>query len=174
MLYNSRMEQHAPQVVYMERNAPKRVVIRSDGALYVLLLLGTFAAIALGHLLAKRFGINRLYVQIGLYATLLCVGYLIYRTRLIDYVYELTGDALIVKQAVGNRQKQIVSVPFCAIREVGPYRKTEAKPEPRTHHGSRAQTTAVWFERDSELRVVLLCASDALKEKLTEADHAGE
>ena len=173
LLYNTRMEQREPRVIYTERNAPKRVVIRSDGALYAVLLVGTFLLIWLAHRLAARFGVNRLYVQIGLYATLLGAGYWIYRARLIDYVYELTADELIVKQAVGNRQKQIVSVPFSAIREIGPYRETEAKREPRTFHGKRSETTAVRFERDGETRVVLLCASDALKEKLMGAYHAG-
>ena len=167
------MEQKEPRIVYTERNAPKRVVIRSDGALYAVLLLGTFLMIALAHWLASRFGVNRLYVQIGLYATLLGIGYLIYRTRLIDYVYELTDDALIVKQAVGNRRKQIVSVPYSSIREVGPFRKIDAKREPRTFHGAIAQTTAVRFERDGETYVVFLRASDTLKEKLMEAYHAG-
>ena len=61
-----------------------------------------------------------------------------------------------------------------AITEVGPYRKTDAKPDQRTFHGPREKTTAVWYTQNGERRVLCLCASDALKEKLTEAAHAGK
>lgn len=173
-MYNSRMEQKEPRVIYTERNTPKRVVIRSDGALYAVLLLGTLLLIVLAYRLTARLGINRLYVQIGLYAALLGIGYLIYRVRLVEYVYELTDDALIIGQAVGKRQKILVSVPFSAIREIGPYSQTEAKREPRAYHGRRTSATAIRFERDGEERIVLLRASDTLKEKLAEVVSCGK
>ncbi len=173
-MYNSRMEQTEPRVIYTERNTPKRVVIRSDGALYAVLLLGTFLMIVLAYRLTARLGINRLYVQIGLYAALLGIGYLIYRVRLTEYVYELTEDTLIIQQAVGKRQRVLVSVPFSAIREIGPYLQTEVKREPRTYHGRRAFTTAIRFERENEDRIVLLRASDTLKEKLAEVVSCGK
>ena len=174
LMYNSRMEQKEPHIIYTERNTPKRAVIRSDGALYAVLLLGTFLMIVLAYRLTARFGINRLYVQIGLYAALLGIGYLIYRVRLIEYVYELTEDTLIIQQAVGKRQKVLVSVPFSAIRDIGPYSQTGVKREPRTYHGRSATTTAIRFERNGEERVVLLRASDTLKEKLAEVVSCGK
>ena len=166
------MEQQRSRVVYSERNAPKRRIVRSDGALYVLLLIGTFGAIALGYVLSKQLGIRRLYVQLALYAVLLAAGYAIYRLRLIDYLYELTDTEFRVTQAVGSKEKPILAVPLSAITEVGAYRQTDAIAEARTYRGSRDRTTAVWFTADGKTHIVCLNASDRLIEKLTEAAHA--
>ena len=87
-----------PHMVHTERVEPKRRYIRSDGALYVLLLLGAFGVIFLSRVLANRLSIHTLYVQIGLYALLLGTGYAIYRVRLVDYVYELYDTELRVLQ----------------------------------------------------------------------------
>lgn len=174
MLYNSRMEQRRPHIVYTERSEPQRKLIRTDGALYVLLLLGTFAAIVLSRLLADTLDVNRLLVQMVLYAALLGTGYWIYRVRLVDYLYELYDTKLKVIRVVGKKQKPLLSVPLAAVTEVAPYRKTDAKPELQTFHGARDQTTAVWFLRDGERYVLCLNASDTMKEKLAEAVHAKE
>ncbi len=163
-----------PHMVHTERVEPKRRYIRSDGALYVLLLLGAFGVIFLSRVLANRLSIHTLYVQIGLYALLLGTGYAIYRVRLVDYVYELYDTELRVLQAVGAKQKPLVSVPLDAVTKVGPYEKTDVKAEIRTFRGAREQTTAVWFTREGQQFVVCLNASDALKTKLTEAVHAAE
>ena len=161
-----------PHIIHTERTEPKRKLIRTDGALYVLLLLGTFAAIFLSHVLASRFGVNKLYVQIGLYSILLGTGYWIYRVRLVDYLYELYDTDLRIYEIVGKKQKQVLCVPLKAVTEVGKYRKTDAGPERRTFHGAREKTTAVWFLSNGELRVACLNASDALERKLSEAVHA--
>ncbi|MBQ6331835.1 MAG: hypothetical protein IJI34_03575 [Clostridia bacterium] len=168
------MEREMPHIVHTERCSPERRFIRSDGALYVLLLLGAFAAIWLSRVLAGRLGVNTLLVQIALYAALLCAGYWVYRVRLVDYLYELYDRELRIVQAVGAKQKTLLTIPTEAITEVGPYRKTDAKPDQRTFHGPREKTTAVWYTQNGERRVLCLCASDALKEKLTEAAHAGK
>lgn len=171
LVYNGCMEQK-DRIVYSERNAPKRAIVRSDGALYVLLLIGTFAAIALGYVLSKQFGIKRLYVQLALYGVLLIGGYAIYRLRLVDYLYELTEGEFRVVQAVGSKQKPIVTVPLNSITEVGVYRQTDAAMEPRTFRGSREKTTAVWFVSEGKTHVVCLNPSDKLRELLSEAAHA--
>ena len=95
------MEQKRSEIVYQERNAPKKAVVRSDGALYVLLLLLVFGAI-------ERFAA---------------------------------------------------------------YEKTDAKPAQRTYRGGKEKTTAVWYTDVGERYVLLLNATDALKEKLSEAIH---
>ena len=161
-----------PHIVHTERTEAKRRFVRTDGALYVLLLLGTFAAIFLSQFLADRLGVAKLYVQIGLYAILLGAGYWIYRTRLVEYLYELYDTELRVTQAVGSKLKPLLTVPLADVTEVGAYRKTDARPEQRTFHGAREKTTAVWFTRDGERRVLCLSASDALTKKLSEAVHA--
>ena len=163
-----------PHIVHTERTEPKRRFIRTDGALYVLLLLGVFGAIFVSHFLADRFGLSKLYVQIGLYAILLGTGYWIYRARLVDYLYELYDTELRITQVVGNKQKLLLTVPLEAVTEAGLYRKTDAKPEPRTFHGARKNTTAIWFERDGRRYVACVSVSDTMKEKLAEALHAGE
>lgn len=163
-----------PHIVHTERTEPKRGIVRTDGALYVLLLLGTFTAIFLARLLADRLGVNKLYVQIGLYAILLGTGYWIYRTRLVDYLYELYDTDLRITQIVGKKRKLLVTVPLETVTEVGTYRKTDAKNDQHTFHGAREKTTAVWYRKDGELRVVCMNASDALARKLSEAVHAKE
>ena len=161
-----------PHIVHTERTEPKRGFVRTDGALYVLLLLGTFAAIFLARFLADRLQVNKLYVQIGLYAVLLGTGYWIYRTRLVDYLYELYDTDLRISQIVGKKQKLLATVPLESVTEVGAYRKTDAKNDQRTFHGAREKTIAVWYRKDNELRVVCMNASDALTGKLSEAVHA--
>lgn len=161
-----------PHIVHTERTEPRHGLIRTDGALYVMLLLGTFAMISLSYVFARRFGMNKLYVQIGLIAALLGTGYWIYRARLVDYLYELYDTELRVTEIVGKKQKQLLSVPIASVTEVGPYRKTDAKKEQRSFRGARKKTTAVWFTVNGERRVVCLNASDALRRKLTEAVHA--
>ncbi len=168
------MERSQSHIVHTERVEPKRRFIRSDGALYVVLLLGVFAAIFLSRVLANALGINTLLVQIVLYAVLLGTGYAIYRMRLVDYLYELYDTEFRVLQAVGAKQKMLVSVPLDSVTKVGPFGKTGAKPEIRTFRGAREQTTAVWFTRDGQAYVLCLNASDTLREKLTEAVHAKE
>ena len=168
------MERKMPHIVHTERTKPKRGIVRTDGALYVLLLLGTLGAVALSYVLSARLGVNKLYVQIGLYAILLGTGYWIYRTRLVDYLYELYDTDLRVTQIVGKKRKQLLAVPLEAMIEIGAYRKTDAKNDQRTFHGARETTTAVWYQKDGELRVVCMNASDALAGKLSEALHAKE
>ena len=171
-MYNNRMESQGPNMHYTERNAPKRLIVRSDGALYVLLLVATIGAIFLAYTLSKQFGVKRLYVQLALYAVLLGIGYAIYRLRLIDYIYELTDTEFRVLQAVGEKQKPIVSVPLDAITEVGAYRKTDAAVEPRTYRGAKKNTTAVWYTAEGKTHVVCLNPSDKLRTLLSEAAHA--
>ncbi len=168
------MEQKTPHIVYTERISPKRRLIRSDGALYVVLLLGAFLAIFLSRVLAQRFGVLQIFVQIGLYAVLLGTGYWIYRTRLVDYLYELYDAELRVLQVVGAKQKTLLSIPLRAVEEVAPYRKTDARKAVRTFHGARESTVAVWYTEDGERYVACLNASDTMKEKLSEAAHAAK
>jgi hypothetical protein len=168
------MERNPKHIVHTERVEPKRRLIRSDGALYVVLLLGVFAAIFLSRVLANALGINTLLVQIVLYALLLGTGYAIYRMRLVDYLYELYDTELRVVQAVGVKRKPLISVPLDAVEKVGPFEKSDAKPEVRAFRGAKENTTAVWFIREGQRFVLCLNASDALKEKLTEAVHAKE
>ncbi len=172
LLYNTRMERKTPHIVYTERIEPKRRVIRTDGALYVVLLLGAIAAIFLSRFLANRLHVNMLLTQIGLYLLLLGVGYWIYCARLTDFRYELYDTELNVIRAVGSKEKTIVHVPLDAVTEIGEYRNSDAKPELRAYHGAKEKTTAVWFTENGERHVVFLNASDTMKAKLSEAAHA--
>ena len=168
------MEQKLPHIRYTERIEPKRRFIRTGGALYLVLLLGAFAAIFLSRALAAWLQIKTLYVQIVLFGLLLGTWYWVYRTRLVEYLYELYDSEFCVVQAVGEKKKTILTVPLSAVAEVGPYRKTDAKPTLVTFHGRREETTAIWFSENGKLWVACLNASDTMKEKLSEALHAKE
>lgn len=174
LLYNIRMERRVPHIVYTERSEPKRKIIRTDGALYLVLLAGAILAIFLSHVLADRLGVMRLYVQIGLYAALLGAGYLVYRMRLVDYIYELYASEFKVVQAVGQKRKPLLTVSLSDVREIGPYRDSDARASVRTYHGAKKNTTAIWYTKDGQSFVACVSASDAMKEKLSEALHAEE
>lgn len=163
-----------PHIVHTERCEPERRLIRSDGALYVLLLIGTIGVIILSRVLAVKLGIDTLWMQIALYAVLLGTGYLIYRTRLVDYLYELYDTELKIIRAVGKKQTSLLTVPLKDVTKVGPYEPGDAKPTVCAYHGAKAKTTAIWFTENGERRVLCICASDALKTKLAEATHAEE
>ena len=61
-------------LICMENAAPKPRIIRSAGALYVILLLLVVGVIAAANALNERLSIPRGYVQIALYAVLLFAG----------------------------------------------------------------------------------------------------
>ena len=156
---------------YSELSEPKRRIIRSDAALFVLLLLGAIGCIALSHYLSDRFGVLRIIFQLSLYGVLLAGGYLIYRFRIVSYRYTLSDSQFLVTQVVGNRTKDLFTVPIEAIVSVGV--DEHAISEGRTYVGSRKNTFAVTYRKDGELRTLFLSGSDRLRELIEEQIHDG-
>ena len=166
------MAEKIPTWIHSELSEAKRRIIRSDAALFAILLAGAIGCIALSHYLAERFGVIRLAVQITLYAALLATGYLLYRFRLVSYRYTLTDCELTVSEVVGNREKKLFAVPLEDILSVVPYREASGVFEGRTYVGKRENTVCVIYRKEGERRVLCLSGSEQLAEKIREQLHA--
>lgn len=166
------MESQSPQILYTELSEPKRRLLRSDAALYAVLLAGAIGCIALSRVLAARFGTMRLVFQIWLYAALFLGGYFVYRFRMVAFRYTLTPEGLTVHQSVGSRTTLLVSVPYDAIESVGPWQDGAGSFDGRTFIGKRADALCVLYRAGEERHALCLSASDRLRELLEERLHA--
>lgn len=164
------MEDRIPVFVHSEVSEPMRRVIRSDGALYLLLLLGAVGCILLSRWLAVRFGVLRLFVQAVLYAALLGAGYAVYRFRLVSYRYTLTDVDLTVHRLVGRKSALLADVPLDALLSVGA--DGEGVSDGSTYVGRRRDAFCVRYAKDGRVRALYLSASAELRALLTEKIHA--
>ena len=86
----------------METAEPRRRLIRSSGALYTVLILLVFGAIAAANALNTSFGVSRAAVEIPLYGMILLYGWYARRTDLTSYRYTLTNRVFAVERIVGG------------------------------------------------------------------------
>ncbi len=160
---NERIE----NLVCMEKSEPKRRFVRSDGALYVLLLMAVIGIIVAGNALSDRWQLPRLFVQLSLYAILLAIGWLVYRYCLVSFRYTLTQRMFRVERIVGRKERaeenvhlsdiawiRLAADPACDIRRAR-----------RVYTGKRKNTLAVGI-RAAKQYTLLISPSDELKEKL--------
>ena len=102
----------------METAEPKWRLIRSSGALYTVLILLVFGAIAAANALNMHFDVPRAAVQIPLYALILLYGWYARRTDLTRYRYTLTDRVLAVERIVGGKERSSAAVDISDIIEV--------------------------------------------------------
>lgn len=119
------MEERIENHIFMERAEPKRRFVRSDGALYVLLLICVFGVILLGNWLGAKYDLARFYVQISMYVLLLAAGYWVYRTQLVAFRYALTDRMLNVTRLVGRKERAEAHLHLSDITSVKPYAEAE-------------------------------------------------
>ncbi len=121
-IYNKIMEASAVENhVMMEKAAPRRQFVRSDGALYVLMLVLVIGVIVAGNALSALWGLPRLYVQLALYAVLIAVGYWVYRRCLVVFRYSLTDRMLTIDRIVGKKMRNDENVHLCDIVALRPF-----------------------------------------------------
>ena len=163
---NTRVE----NLVAMEKAAPKRRILRSDGALYVVLLIAVVGVIVAGHAISARWDLPRLYVQLTLYALLLAIGYLVYRHCLIVFRYTLTDRMFTVDRIVGRKQSNDVSVHLCDISSIRPWTAAQGTGETgklrSLYNGRRADTLCVAVPIGGKRNRILISASEEFAGKL--------
>ena len=96
------MEDVVYDVIATQVAAPEKKHIRSEGALYALLVLGALLIIGLGNRLQAWLGLPPVLVQGVLYALLLALGYWVLRFRLTSHRYTLTDKAFFVTRLTGR------------------------------------------------------------------------
>lgn len=167
--YNKTMEHRVEHHICMEKSEPRRSFIRSDGLLYVLLLVGVVSIIVLGTTLSERYGWPRAYTQIALYAILIAIGIAVYRVRLMSFRYSLTDRMLTVDRIVGKKERAEAHVhlsDICRIRPCAALSEGEGGRPLKLCHGNRAAATAVTYRVGGEERTLLLGLSEEMKERL--------
>ena len=166
------MEERVENLVFLERAEPKRRFVRSDGALYVLLLIFVLGVILLGNRLAERLDWPRFYVQISLYVLLLAAGYWIYRTQLTAFRYMVTDRMLTVTRLVGKKERADAHVHLSDIKSIKPYAQLSEADEGkrlRLYTGRRADSVAVTVAEGGTKRILLLSLTGENRGKLIAA-----
>jgi hypothetical protein len=165
------MEERVPALLHTELSGQKSRIIRSDASLYFLLLLFVIGCILLSRWLSDRFGVMRLFFQIGLYFILLGLGYLFYRFRLVSFRYTLTTEELLIYHCTGSKQKLLYAVPIDSIAKVGVWEEGKGRYDGRTFVGKRSDAVCIYYETDSGLHALCVSASERLKELLAERQY---
>ena len=167
------MEDMVYDVIVTEVAAPEKKHIRSEGALYALLVLGALLVIGLGNRLISLLDLPPVLIQGTLYAVLLGLGYWMLRFRLTGHRYTLTDKAFFVTRITGRSEKLVAEVPLGDIEYAGPYdpaklKALECRMGPNVRVGKIDETTMLIY-REGETRCCLcLSAKEELKGKLTE------
>ena len=153
----------------MERSEPKRRILRSDGALYLAVLLGVLAVIWGANALSSRYDWPRLYVQLSLYAVLIGLMFVLYRKCLLVFRYTLTDRMLSVERMVGKKCKPEESVHLSDITAIRPVSEAGgALPKPRgCFTGRRRDALAVTVREPARTFTLLLSPSDPFTASLT-------
>ena len=167
------MDDMVYDVIVTEVASPEKKHIRSEGALYALLVLGALIVIGLGNRLRDVLDLPPVLVQGGLYALLLASGYCVLRFRLTSFRYTLTDKALFVSRLTGRSEKLMAEVPLEAIEYAGPYDGAKLKElgcrmGPSVRVGKIEDTTMLIYREEGALQCLCLSAGETLKGKLTE------
>ncbi len=167
------MEDMVYDVIATEVAAPKKKFIRSEGALYALLVLGALIIISLGNRLMTVLNLPPVLIQGTLYALLIAVGYWVLRFRLTSYRYTLTDKAFFVTKLSGKSEKLMAEIPLETIEYAGPYdgeklKASNCRMGPNVRIGKIEKTTMLLYRAEGALQCLCLSAGEELKGKLTE------
>ncbi len=167
------MEDMVYDVIVTEVAAPQKKYIRSEGALYALLLVGALIVISLGNRLLTVLSLPPVLIQGTLYGLLILVGYWVLRFRLTSHRYTLTDKAFFVTRLSGRSEKLLAEIPLSAIEYAGPYDEAKLKElgcrmGPNVRVGRIETTTMLIYREDGALNCLCLSAGEKMKGKLTE------
>ena len=171
--YSIHMEDMVYDVIATELAAPEKRYIRSEGALYALLVLGALAVIGLGNRLQAVLDLPPVLVQGILYALLIGLGWWVMRHRLTSYRYTLTDKAFFVTRLAGRSERLMAEIPLEAIEYAGPYDEAKLKAlgcrmGANVRTGKIENTTMLLYWEGGALQCLCLSAGEKLKGKLTE------
>ncbi len=160
-------------VIATELAMPEKKVIRSEGALYALLVVGALFVIALCNRLIAVLDLPPVLIQGTLYGLLLGLGYWVLRFRLTAYRYTLTDKAFLVTRLMGKSEKLMAEIPLGSIEYAGPYDEAKLKElgcrmGPNVRAGKLENPTLLVYREDGVLQALCLSAGEKLKGKLTE------
>ena len=167
------MEDMVYDVIATEVAAPEKKHIRSEGALYVLLVLGALMVIGLGNRIQVWLDLPPVLVQGTMYVLLIGLGYYVMRFRLTSHRYTLTDRAFFVTRLSGKSEKLVAEIPLSAIEYAGPYDGARLKAlgcsmGPNVRTGRIEETTMLLYREEGALQCLCLSAGETLKGKLTE------
>ncbi len=167
------MEDLVYEVIATEVAAPEKKYVRSEGALYALLVLGAVVVIGLGNRLTGLLGLPPVLVQGTLYGLLMGLGYWVLRFRLTSHRYTLTDRAFFVTRLTGKSEKLMAEIPLGVIEYVGPYDGAKVKElgcrmGPNVRKGKLEGTTMLIYREKGALQCLCLSAGEEMKGKLTE------
>lgn len=157
---------------HVELCKPRTRFIRSDAALYAILLVAALVGILVTHWLSARFGVLRLPLQVVLVVLLAAFGYGIYQNRLTVFRYTLTADRLLIERIVGARERVLADVAHADVLCVGKMSSSVGRTEPRAFHGPQSEQWFVRYRDGEAVRTVVISPSADLKNKLTEVFRA--
>ena len=160
-------------VIATEVAAPEKKYIRSEGALYALLVLGALAVIGFGNRLQALLDLPPVLVQGTMYALLIGLGYWVMRYKLTSHRYTLTDRAFFVTRLTGRSEKLVAEIPLAAIEYAGPYDEAKLKElgcrmGPNVRVGAIEKTTMLLYREEGALQCLCLSAGETMKGKLTE------
>ena len=160
-------------VIVTEVAAPEKKHLRSEGALYALLVLGALVIIGLGNRIQTWLDLPPVLVQGVLYAGLIGLGYYVLRFRLTSFRYTLTDKAFFVSRLSGRSEKLVAEIPLDDIEYAGPYDGQKLKElgcrlGPSVRVGKLEETTMLIYREDGTRQALCLSAKEELKGKLTE------
>ena len=166
-------ENDVQNLICMENASPKPRVIRSKGALYVVLLLLAVGSIAAANALEERLKIPREYSQIALYALLLGAGWYIYRFRLTTFRYTLTDRVFAIDRLTGQTERAEERILLSDILLVEGFAYAQGS---KTRLGAarkrsvlpRKKSTVILCRDGGEENALLISPSEALLEQLNE------
>lgn len=160
-------------VITTEVAAPAKKHIRSEGALYALLVLGALLVIGLGNRVQALLSLPPVLVQGTMYGLLIGLGYWVLLFRLTSHRYTLTDRAFFVTRLTGRSEKLVAEIPLESIEFAGPYDGAKLKElgcrmGPNVRTGRLEDTTMLLYREEGVLRCLCLSAGETMKGKLTE------
>ena len=159
------------KAVYSEISEPERKLIRSDGALYIILLLLVFAVIFAGNYLQNLLGIPRLFIQVGLYILLCIFAVVLYRKRLRFFRYTLTDRMLSTSRLVGKKERPEAQAHLSDITCICAYKELTEIPKhfSKCFHGKKEDSLAVLYKTSGGVQGMLLSPSAKMRDALLAA-----
>lgn len=126
--YNGHMEENdVLTLIAMETAEPKRKLIRSAGAVYVVLIALIIGTISLANLLYARWQIPRYVVQPPIYVLIAICGVYAYQKHYLSYRYTLTDRMFAIERIAGSGERTMVAISLYEITNIAPYERGNAQ-----------------------------------------------
>lgn len=152
----------------VEEQKPRRVLIKNDTVLFVVVALGSIGLGTGMSYLCMRFGLPYLWFSIMLYAFFGLVILWLYRSALVTYRFTVSERMLTAVRVIGKKVTPEVQVHLCDIVSVDRYtdRKTDGKVQ-KVGHGKKRGMLLVRYKTGKANSAAALAVSDGFAEELS-------